>query len=129
MRLLLDTHVWLWFRTGSPRLGAAARQAILDSSNELLVSVVSAWEVGVKSAMGKLSLPAAFETWLDSALTGFDTLPVELRHARAAVGLPMHHKDPFDRLLIAQASTDGLTLITADEQIRPYGVAQLRADV
>lgn len=128
MRLLLDTHVWLWFRTSSPRLGPAAKQAILDPSNEVLLSVVSVWELGIKSALGKLPLPAPFEAWLESALTGFDTLSLHLPHVRAAVGLPLHHKDPFDRLLVAQALAEGLTLITVDEQIRPYGVAQLRAD-
>jgi hypothetical protein len=75
---LLDTHVWLWFRVGSPRLGPTARQIILDPSNELLVSVVSAWEVGIKVALGKLPLPAPFETWLEPALTGFDSPPVRI---------------------------------------------------
>lgn len=129
MKLLLDTHAWLWFRTGSPRLGSAARQAILDPSNELWISVVSAWEIGVKVALAKLALPAPFELWLEPALSGFDTLPILLPHALAAVQLPPHHKDPFDRMLIAQASVDGLTLMTADTQIRPYGVPQLRADL
>lgn len=129
MKLLLDTHAWLWFRTGNSRLGRQARDAIADPTNDVLVSVASAWEVGTKAASGKLALARPFEIWLETALLGFDVLPVSLDHVRAATRLPPHHKDPFDRMLVAQALVDALTFVTADSQIGPYDVPQRRADV
>jgi PIN domain nuclease of toxin-antitoxin system len=128
VKLLLDTHAWLWFRTANPRLGPTAGAAITDVANDVFVSVASAWEIGIKVAAGKLVLPQPFEEWVEPALAGFDVHPILLGHARAAVRLPAHHKDPFDRLLIAQALMDGLTLVTADAQIQQYEVSLLRAD-
>lgn len=129
MRLLLDTHAWLWFRTGSPRLGPAARSAIVEPANDVAVSVASVWEVGLKTTAGKLPLPQPFDTWLASALTAFDVLEISTQHVTAAVRLPPHHKDPFDRLLVAQAITGGLTLVTSDSLVQRYGGALLPADV
>lgn len=128
MRLLLDTHAWLWFRTGSARLGPKAREAVVHPANDVVVSVASAWEVGIKAAAGKLALPQPFEQWVDAALTGFDVLAITLDHVRVAAQLPPHHKDPFDRALVAQALVDGLTLVTADPLVQVYGGALLHAD-
>lgn len=129
MRLLLDTHAWLWFRMSSPRLGAAARAALLHPANDVVVSVVSAWEVGIKAHIGKLTLPDPFESWLDPALAAFDVLPITLDHVRIASTLPPHHKDPFDRMLVAQTRAEALTFVSADPQIALYGVPLLQAEV
>lgn len=129
MKLLLDTHAWLWFRTGSARLGPAARNAIVEPENDVAVSVASVWEVGLKTTAGKLLLPQPFETWLASALTAFDVLEISMQHVTAAVRLPPHHKDPFDRVLVAQAMTGGLTLVTSDSLVQHYGGSLLRADL
>jgi PIN domain nuclease of toxin-antitoxin system len=101
---------------------------MIDSANEVIVSVASAWEVGIKVAGGKLVLPQTLEGWLGTALSGFDVLPIGLDHVRLAVRLPMHHKDPFDRVLVAQALAEGLTLVTADPQVQLYGAPILPAD-
>lgn len=129
MKLLLDTHAWLWFRTASPRLGARAHELMVDPANDVIVSVASVWEVGIKAEAGKLALPQPFEAWVDAALAGFDVLAITLAHVRIAARLPLHHKDPFDRALVAQAHVDGLTLLTADPLVQRYGGALLRADL
>ena len=124
MRLLLDTHVLLWALAGSPRLNAAARDAILDDANEVFVSAASLWEAAIKRSLGKLRFdPAKVLAELDH--NGFRELPVMIRHAVAAGDLPLHHKDPFDRMLVAQATAEGLTVVTGDAALKPYGVAAL----
>lgn len=119
MRLLLDTHVFLWWRENHPRLGAEVRKVIADA-DEAFVSAASAWEVAIKVGIGKLSIPGPFEEGVERS--GFDKLPVEFRHAAAVSALPHHHGDPFDRMLIAQALTEGLTLVTHDRLFQPYGI-------
>lgn len=119
MRLLLDTHVVLWRFDGSRTLPASAREAI-DQSSELLVSAVSFVEVGIKMAVGKLAVPTDFRARvLDS---GVEVLPVTADHGLGIAELPLHHRDPFDRLLIAQARAERLTIVTADRRFAAYDV-------
>lgn len=122
MRLLLDTHVFLWWRENSPRLTANARGAI-ERADLAFVSAASAWEVAVKVGLGKLSIPGPFEAAVEQS--GFDRLPVEFHHAAAVTSLPRHHADPFDRMLVAQALTEGLTLVTHDRKLEAYGIPVL----
>ena len=124
MRLLLDTHILLWAFAGDRRLSTAARDAILDDANEVFVSAASLWEASIKRAVGKLDFDSA-KVLAELDYNGFRELPVTIRHVVAAGDLPPHHKDPFDRLLIAQAAAEGLTVVTADAALRPYGVAAL----
>lgn len=125
MKLLLDTHVLIWTLLERPRLSAAAVDAIGDESNEVFVSVVSAWEIEIKQAKGKLRIPDELGAGL--AAQGFQVLPVALRHVLAVESLPRHHRDPFDRMLISQAQLEGMTFVTSDSEIRHYPVAVLPA--
>ena len=129
MKLLVDTHVWLWILTTPERLCDGARSAITDDENEAILSAVSAWEVAIKYALGKLplSMPPAELVDVSVRELRLTVLPIALDHALAAGALPPHHRDPFDRMLIAQAQLEGLTLVTADETIRQYGGALLWA--
>ena len=124
MRLLLDTHVLFWALVGSPRLNTAAREAILDDGNEVFISAASLWEAAIKRSVGKLHFDTA-KVLAELARNGFRELPITLRHAVAAGDLPLHHKDPFDRMLIGQAVTEGLTIVTGDAALKPYGVTAL----
>lgn len=123
MRLLLDTHVLLWALSNDPALSQAARTAIIDGRNEVLVSAVSAWEITIKKALGRLRAPDDLPDQL--AARRLVPLDVTIAHALAVGDLPAHHADPFDRLLIAQARTDRLTLVTRDPHIRLYEVETL----
>jgi PIN domain nuclease of toxin-antitoxin system len=125
MRLLLDTHVWLWFVRGDAALPRAFDAAIRNPENTVTLSVVSAWEVQIKTAIGKLQIGSPIDGFLDSAVLHFDVLDISVRHVRALTALPFHHRDPFDRMLVAQARADGLTLVTADPVVRAYDVACL----
>lgn len=119
MKLLLDTHAFLWCRQDSLRLGTAPRNAIAQA-DAVFVSVVSAWEVAIKVALGRLRLPERFE---DAVIdSGFEPLPINFGHAEAVALLPRHHRDPFDRMLIAQATTERLTLVSHDHAFAAYGV-------
>jgi PIN domain nuclease of toxin-antitoxin system len=122
VRLLLDTHVFLWWRERSPRLEEEALRAIAGA-DVVLVSAASAWEIAIKSALGKLRLPGPLEPAVEES--GFSRLPIEFRHAAAVEALPPHHGDPFDRMLIAQALVEGLTLVTHDRHFDPYRVPVL----
>ncbi|GAB3915748.1 twitching motility protein PilT [Microlunatus endophyticus] len=124
MRLLLDTHVVLWQLSGERTLSAAAIEAI-GSADDLLFSVVSFAEVGVKAAVGKLEVPDDFKQQVAEA--GVRTLGLSAEHGLAVAGLPLHHRDPFDRLLIAQARSDGLTVVSADRRFSAYPVPLIDA--
>src|SRR5216683_389312 len=119
MRLLLDTHAFLWWMDGSRALGPAARAAIADSQNDVILSIASLWELTIKIALGKLTFPADLETTLGEE--GFGMLPVTFAHLRELATLPPLHKDPFDRMMIAQSRADGLAIVTADPVFAPYG--------
>ncbi len=124
-RLLLDTHVVLWALAEPAKLARAARAALEDAQNDVLVSVVSAWEIAIKRAHGKLDAPGDLEAAI--RMQGFEPLPLTFHHAEQAGGLPPHHRDPFDRALIAQAQAEGLILVTRDSNISLYGVRTLAA--
>jgi PIN domain nuclease of toxin-antitoxin system len=127
MRALLDTHTFLWWNMDDPQLSAAARAFIADGSNELFLSAASAWEIAIKTARGKLTLPEPPEKYVASrlALHRFQPLPVQLSHALRVYDLPELHRDPFDRLLIVQSQMEGMPILTADENLRRYAVELL----
>jgi PIN domain nuclease of toxin-antitoxin system len=121
LRLLLDTHAALWFLTDDERLSGSARNQIEDDTNRVLLSAAVVWEVAIKCSLGKLSVPDEYVSLLLAG--GAQPLPVSIEHAAAVEHLPWHHRDPFDRLLLAQASMEGATLVSNDAALRPYGVA------
>jgi PIN domain nuclease of toxin-antitoxin system len=122
VRLLLDTHVVLWHLSGARPFGARARE-LIGASTELAFSVVSFAEIGVKAAVGKLEVPADLHERILE--TGVRVLGLSADHGLAVASLPVHHRDPFDRLLIAQARQEGLTFVTADTRIHAYDVTVL----
>lgn len=126
-RLLLDTHVFLWWVNDAPQLSDAARLAIADTGHTCFLSVASCWEIAIKSSLGKLRLAIPVERFVSEqlALNGFTLLPISLRHAAKVEKLPFHHRDPFDRLLVAQALIDKLTIVSADSIFSDYGVKRL----
>ena len=124
-RFLLDTHVLLWSLAAPERLDPAAREAIRDPGHVVFVSTASVWELAIKAALGKLTMPDDLDDQL--RLNRFDVLDITFGHARAVEHLPPHHRDPFDRMLIAQARVEGLTLITRDPQVQRYGVSWIPA--
>ncbi len=124
MRLLLDTRAVLWW-LADEGLTTQARDAIADPANLVAVSAVSAWEISIKKALGKLSAPEDLEQQIHS--NGFVPLPINISHGAAAGRLDRHHEDPFDRMLVAQALAEGLTIVTRDNRFADYGVALLPA--
>lgn len=119
MNLLLDTHVVLWWRLDSHRLQAEARRAI-ESADRVAVSAASAWEIAIKVGLGRLHLKDPFATLVERS--GFHQLPITFEHAQRFQALPHHHGDPFDRMLVAQAQVDHLTVVSHDRALAPYGV-------
>lgn len=121
MRLLLDTHVFLWWVLRSPSLSLAASDAIADRSNDILISAASIWELAIKASLGKIELTPDPLTFVRSQIgqNGFVTLPVS-EHALGVYALPHHHGDPFDRLLVAQALAEDARLVTADSRLATY---------
>ena len=117
-RCLLDTHVLLWWLSDDLQLGERSRQMIRDPRNQIFVSAASTWEISIKSALGKLDVPADIDSVVEDE--GFSKLPISLYHGQLAGQLPSIHRDPFDRMLIAQAQSEGLILMTADETIPQY---------
>lgn len=128
MRLLLDTHVWLWALSTPADLSPSVADAILRA-DEVVLSVASVWELAIKCAIGRISLPGGLRPLVEEAVRALDAdlLKVDADGALAAAALPLHHKDPFDRMLVAQASLHQLTLVSADEAIRAYCVPILWA--
>ena len=126
MRLLLDTHACLWFVGGDERLSTRARQLIEDTGNQPLLSVASLWEMAIKISLGKLTLDPPFATFIPQhlRLNGIQLLNIEFRHTVRVAELPFHHRDPFDRLLVAQALTEDLPLLSGDPNFDAYGVAR-----
>jgi PIN domain nuclease of toxin-antitoxin system len=123
MKLLLDTHAFLWWDTNDDRLPVSVRSAIASPRNEVFVSAVTVWEIAIKRASGKLTFHGSAAKAIEQH--GFLPLPITVEHAECAGELPQLHRDPFDRLLVAQAQLEGLVLATVDEQILRYPVPRL----
>jgi len=124
VRLLLDTHVFLWWRGMPEKLLEEARLAIAGAEI-VFVSAASAWEAAIKSSLGRLEIPGPMEEGVIDS--GFEKLPITFAHVERTARLPLHHRDPFDRLLVAQAQAEGLQLVTSDRAIEPYEVPILWA--
>jgi PIN domain nuclease of toxin-antitoxin system len=125
VNLLLDTHALLWWLADDPQLSQEARSAIADPDNAVFLSAVVVWEIRIKEAIGKLDIPSDFSEVL--AGQPFSELPVTVEHANALAGLPALHRDPFDRMLVAQAKAERLTVVTRDVDIPSYGIATVTA--
>jgi PIN domain nuclease of toxin-antitoxin system len=121
MRLLIDTHVFIWASDTPGKLSAKTRALIAEPSNEVFVSAASLWEMAIKAAQGRLTFPVDRMPEIVAEM-GFEPLSMTMSHALEAGSLPRHHDDPFDRMLIAQARLDGLTLVTLDRQFAQYDV-------
>ncbi|MCL5044218.1 MAG: type II toxin-antitoxin system VapC family toxin [Deltaproteobacteria bacterium] len=125
MKVLLDTHAFLWWIADDPQLSPRARRILGASANEVYFSAASGWEIAIKARLGRLSVAGAdVESFVAQqvAANGFQVLPINLAHALKTYSLPDHHKDPFDRLLVAQAATEELALVSADRQLAAYKV-------
>ncbi len=120
MRLLVDTHAALWLLSDDRRLSSRADELLTDSRNEVLLSAAVVWEVAIKRSLGKLDAPDGFARKLLDG--GAVPLPIGIDHARAVRSLPWHHRDPFDRLLVSQATLEYAVLVSNDEKLHPYGV-------
>ena len=127
MRLLLDTHTFLWWVAASGELSRKAQSAVGSARNECFVSVASGWEIAIKVSLGKLRIDGALERFLPEQLAanGFRALAIDLKHAARVATLPFHHRDPFDRLLVAQALEENLAMVTADPVIAKSGVKRV----
>lgn len=126
MKLLIDTHAFLWFVTGDERLSPRARRAMEKQDVDMYLSAASVWEMAIKSSLGRLTLPNRLHQYVaQKSEEGFRPLPVEWRHAAAVEALPARHRDPFDLLLIAQALEEDLVVVSADAAFRSYGVRVL----
>jgi PIN domain nuclease of toxin-antitoxin system len=128
MRYLIDTHCWLWLQVTPERLGAELVERLANPDHELLLSAASAWEIAIKHSLGKIELPEPPVRYVPSRMqrSGTSGLPVLPAHALGVATLPLHHRDPFDRLLVAQAQHEGLTLVTADDALQDYDVELVR---
>ena len=124
-RILLDTHVLLWWLADSPLLGARARSLIADTRNPIYVSAATTWEIAIKRAKGMLEAPDDMDRIVEDE--GFEKLPITLFHGEQAGSLPEIHRDPFDRMLIAQAQAEGLELLTKDSEIPAYNIKVIDA--
>jgi PIN domain nuclease of toxin-antitoxin system len=120
LRLLLDTHAALWFLAGDERLGEIARRELSDEDNRVLLSAAVVWEIAVKRSLGKLEVSADYLSRLRDG--GAEPLPISIDHAVVVESLPWHHRDPFDRMLVAQAQVERATLVTGDERLLAYGI-------
>jgi len=126
VRVLLDTHALYWYIEGDSQLSTTARTLIQDASNEVLISPASYWEIAIKISLGKWQLNRPYEDFIDIGLNryGFLILPILPAHTARLIGMPFHHKDPFDRLLAAQALAEEIPLVSADTAFDDYGVTR-----
>lgn len=127
MRVLLDTHTFLWFVLNDPLLSDGAKALIEDPASDVLVSPASYWEIAIKVRLNKLDLRSSYDDFMHRGIVGndFEILPIEPRHSSLLTSLPLHHKDPFDRLLVAQSLVEGTPLVSVDAQLDLYGVKRL----
>jgi PIN domain nuclease of toxin-antitoxin system len=124
MKVLLDTHTFLWWIANDPQLSPSAKQIMEDANTEPLLSAVSGWEIAIKSRLGKLKLPADLQGFIAEQLrvNAIQVLPIQMSHALHVFTLPDHHRDPFDRMLVAQSQLEQLPILTCDPQIARYAV-------
>jgi PIN domain nuclease of toxin-antitoxin system len=127
MKLLLDTHAFLWFVQSDAALSANALSAICAPANDILLSVASIWELSIKSGQGKIDLGSSIDLFIPRELNAnlIDVLPIELKHLYLAGALPLHHRDPFDRLPVAQSLTETIPIVSRDTALDAYGVNRL----
>ena len=126
MRYLIDTHTFLWFIEDSPQLSVDAK-SLLESDADMLLSVASLWEIAIKVSIGKLSLPDVYERFIPQqiAVNDIEVLPISVAHLSVVAGLPFHHRDPFDRLIIAQSTVEQMSIISIDGAFDAYTVKRL----
>ena len=127
MRLLLDTHTFIWFVTDNPKLSDTARGLINYGNNEILISIASIWEMAIKQSTGKLSFGLPFRVFIEQqvSVNRIDILNINLEHIEVIVTLPFHHRDPFDRLIIAQAMVEQIPILSADSVFDAYPIQRL----
>jgi len=127
VKLLLDTHSFLWFIGGAPALSATSRALIEDGDNEKFVSIASLWEIAIKAGLGKLPLAKPFEQLIPEQLqiNGFLVLGLTVQHTARLANLPFHHRDPFDRMLVAQSLVENLPLVSKDDVLDAYGIRRV----
>lgn len=127
MRVLLDTHTFLWWVTNDSVLSDVARSVISNGSNECFVSVASCWEMAIKASIGKLRLSKSVERFVSEEMANndFQLLPIEFKHVAKVEQMPFHHRDPFDRLLVSQALTEKMSFITIDTVLSDYGIKRI----
>jgi PIN domain nuclease of toxin-antitoxin system len=127
VKVLLDSHALLWYTVNDPQLSGDAKALILDPANEVSFSSASFWEIAIKVSINKLKLHQPFEDFIDVCLNryGFKILPIEPKHAAVLIGLPFHHRDPFDRLLVAQAMVEGVPIVSSDATLDRYPIRRL----
>jgi PIN domain nuclease of toxin-antitoxin system len=124
MRVLLDTHAFLWFLDKDPRLPTEVADVIDDDANEKMLSIASIWEMAIKHNLGKLKLSRTLDRFLAIELEGFEVLPITMAHALRVASLPLHHRDPFDRMLVAQSLVDSISIVSKDAMFDAYGVGR-----
>jgi len=127
MRHLIDSQSLIWYVDQDHLLGAAAHAAITDPANDLLLSAATVWEIAIKVGLGKLTLSLPFRQWMNQAIAdlGLRLLPITVEYADVQAGLPRHHGDPFDRLLVAQAIVEDVPVISADPRLDAYGITRV----
>jgi PIN domain nuclease of toxin-antitoxin system len=127
MRLLLDSHTLIWSADRPDQITSSAMTAMSDPGNELLVSAATLWEIAIKFGLGRLPLSVPYRQWMEKAMVdlGLILLPITLDHTERQALLPWHHRDPFDRLLVAQAQVEGVPLVSADATLDPYGITRI----
>jgi PIN domain nuclease of toxin-antitoxin system len=127
VKLLLDTHAFLWWIRDDQSLGARARKAIANERNHCFLSVASCWEMAIKKSRGNLEIPEPIDAFVAEQLAanGFSLLPIDLRHVARVSRLPFHHRDPFDRLLVAQAIDEDMIIASADRMFEKYGIERV----
>lgn len=127
MILLVDTHAFLWYLTADPRLSAAAKILMINPAHQLFLSRASLWEIAIKVSIGKLTLPSPFPTLIPQKLqqTGTQIMEIKLEHLAAIIPLPFHHKDPFDRMLVARCIVDQIPILSADSVLDQYPIKRL----
>lgn len=127
MMILVDAQCLIWYVDQDQYLSAPARGAISDPNNELVLSAATIWEIGIKVGLGKLKLSSAYRDWMLRAMSDLDlrVLPITIDYSAAQASLPWHHRDPFDRLLVAQSLTDQLPIVSADTQLDHYGITRI----